>query len=214
MKHVQKRPEPLSLLKWKTQANENWRPSYGILQSPEKAILHSALLIEQFFVCCYCGRSVEANNSHIEHFRPPGGFPLLQLESSNLHTSCIHETPKNANSHCGHTKNSWFEDDSAISPLEDGCEARFRYSLTGHVEASAPDDRPAAIMIDVLKLNNPYLVNRREAALSGVLDPDFIDTATNEELTILIEGHSQPENGRLEAFGHVSSSVCRSLSLR
>ena len=102
----------------------------------------------------------------------------------------------------------------AISPLDDGCEARFRYSLTGAVEASSPDDRPAIIMIDVLKLNNPYLVNRREAALFGVLDLDFIETATVAELAALIDGFSRPENGRLAAFGHVVSSVCRSLSLR
>ncbi len=214
MKQVQKRAEPLALLEWKAQANEDWQPSFDILQSLEKAILQSALLEEQCFVCCYCGPSVEASDSHIEHFRPQGGFPQFGLEYSNLHASCIRETPKNTNSHCGHAKDSWFEQSSAISPLEDGCEARFRYSLTGAVEASSADDLPAMKMIDVLKLNNPYLVNRREAALSGVLDPNFIDTATSEELMILIEGYSRPENGRLPAFEHVIASVCRSLSLR
>ena len=79
---------------------------------------------------------------------------------------------------------------------------------------AGPTVRLTERQIDVLKLINPYLVNRREAALSGVLDPDFIDTATSEELTILIEGYSQPDNGRLAAFGHVISSVCRSLALR
>ncbi len=153
-------------------------------------------------------------DSHIEHFRPQHEFRDLELEYSNLHASCIRETGKSAPLHCGHAKDSWFDENLAISPLDDGCESRFQYSLTGGVVAAADGNRAAEKMIEVLKLDLPYLAGRRKTALAGVLDAQFIDTMTSAELQSLAAGFSRPDNGRLLDFGHVVASVCRSFRLR
>ncbi len=61
---------------------------------------------------------------------------------------------------------------------------------------------PAQTMIKVLGLNSEYLKNRREAALLGIFDPSFLETASIEELDALIEGYSQPVEGKLQSFYH------------
>lgn len=70
MKGVSKIVEPAAFADWKAKANDEWQPSYDILQNPEKQILHESLLAEQGWVCCYCGRHISRLDSHIEHFRP------------------------------------------------------------------------------------------------------------------------------------------------
>lgn len=203
MRHVCKGAEPIEFTNWKLLENEDWRPTYSDLRNPEKAAFHHHLLEEQFFTCCYCGRSIHPSDSHIEHFRPQETSPELQLEYSNLLASCIRETPKNAQLHCGHLKDSWFEEDLAISPFDETCEARFGYSLTGVIDANQPEDLPAQTMIKVLGLNCEYLKNRREAALLGAFNASFLETASINELDLLIEGYSLPVDGKLESFHHV-----------
>jgi len=203
MRHIRKGAEPSELTDWKLLENEDWTPTYPTLQNPQKAILKSQLLAEQFFTCCYCGRSINSSDSHIEHFRPQEAAPELQLKYSNLLASCIRETPKNSQLHCGHLKDSWFEENLAISPLDETCESRFSYLLTGVIHTSQTEDVPAQTMIEVLGLNSEYLKNRREAALQGAFDASFLETTTINELDSLIEGFSQPIEGKLQSFYHV-----------
>ncbi len=203
MRHVRKGAEPAEFADWKLEENEDWHPTYATFQNPQKSGLHKNLLTEQFFTCCYCGRSIQAADSHIEHFRPQETYPKLQLEYSNLLASCIRETPKHAQLHCGHLKDSWFEEDLAISPLDETCETRFGYLLTGVIHPSRTDDVAAQAMIRVLGLNSEYLKNRREAAMLGVFDALFLETATIDELDSLIEGYSQPVEGRISNFYQV-----------
>lgn len=70
MKYVGKGQAPPAFELWKVQGDEGWAPAYGDLQQPEKGELHAALLKEQGWVCCYCGRRVHKVDSHIEHYRP------------------------------------------------------------------------------------------------------------------------------------------------
>jgi uncharacterized protein (TIGR02646 family) len=109
MRLVRKGAEPVVFTNWKLLENEDWHPTYSTLQNPQKSALQIQLLSEQFFTCCYCGRSIKSSDSHIEHFRPQEIAPELQLDYSNLLVSCIRETPKNSQLHCGHLKDSWFE---------------------------------------------------------------------------------------------------------
>lgn len=80
MKHVTKGTPPAEFEAWRSQANEDWKPTYDELQNPQKRNLHQALLDEQGSVCCYCGRSVGFEDSHIEHFKPQERYGALQLE--------------------------------------------------------------------------------------------------------------------------------------
>lgn len=89
MKYILKGTEPAEFIDWKNQANEDWTPSYEILQAPEKEILHTALMAEQGYLCCYCGKRIdERTESHIEHLIPQCIAKDLELEYSNLLASC------------------------------------------------------------------------------------------------------------------------------
>jgi uncharacterized protein (TIGR02646 family) len=211
MKLIIKGTEPASFTQWKDSANENWTPTYASLQHPEKRDLHQSLLAEQNSCCCYCGQEIDLSTSHIEHFRPQEHFDLLALDYQNLHASCLRETKPGNPLHCGHRKGNWFEEDLHISPMEDGCERRFRYLLTGEIQANEYEDAPASKMIDVLALDIAYLNNRREQAIRGIFDNDFLSEVSNEELEQLITGLRSLERGPQAQLSHVIARYAEQL---
>jgi len=91
MRKILKAVEPESVTQWKAQANDDWQPSYATLQNPQKRDLHLSLLNEQGHLCCYCGRRIGPEDSHVEHFRPQELFQTLELDYENLHASCIRQ---------------------------------------------------------------------------------------------------------------------------
>ena len=198
MKHTVKGEAPNAFEVWKL---GGWTPGYTDLQNPEKALLHAALIQEQGGVCCYCGRTVSATDSHIEHFRPQEVWPNLALDYGNLHTSCIrNDKPL----HCGHFKANKFDEAQHISPLDPDCEARFLYTREGAIEPACSDDSGAQYMMDLLNLDCAFLNNRRKSALTQVFDPSFISTVTVPELRALAQAYRQRDSaGMLGNFSHV-----------
>lgn len=211
MKQVFKGTEPASFTQWKASADEGWAPTYPTLQNPEKRELHKSLLLEQGFFCCYCGRDIDAASSHIEHFRPQEYFVELALEYQNLHASCIRETKPGSPLHCGHVKGNWFDEADHISPLEEGCEQRFRYLLTGAIQATDADDSAAVKMIDVLALDIGYLNNRRQEVIQRVFDSTFVDSASDEDFETLVTTLRAKRLGEQQAFDHVVARFAEQL---
>lgn len=203
MKQVFKGTEPASFTQWKASISDEWVPTYPTLQNPEKRELHTNLLLEQGGFCCYCGRDIDTESSHIEHFRPQEHFEELALEYQNLHASCIRETKPGAPLHCGHIKGNWFDEAAHISPLEDGCEQRFRYLLSGQIQATDAKDLSAVKMIEVLALDIAYLKNRRQDAIARVFDPKFIAQATDEDFKIITAELRTAALSDQQAFDHV-----------
>jgi uncharacterized protein (TIGR02646 family) len=212
MKHVAKERSPEDFEAWKALANDRWTPTYGDLQNPQKRIVHDALLKEQGWVCCYCGREISAQDSHIEHFRPQEMAPELALEFDNLFASCIREREPGAPLHCGHAKGNEFFEDKYISPLDPGCERRFQYMLDGALSPVVPDDAAAHYMTELLKLDLAFLRNRRRNVLAPVFDVDFLSTASDEELLLLAAANREPDTtGKLPSFGHVIARFAEQL---
>ncbi|TCO81323.1 uncharacterized protein (TIGR02646 family) [Plasticicumulans lactativorans] len=213
MKRVSKQASPAPFEAWKAQANADWQPTYAALQNPQKRVLHDALLAEQGHVCCYCGRSVDRDDSHIEHFRPQEGHDDLALEYSNLFASCIRETQPGAPLHCGHAKGHDFDEARAISPLDEGCEQRFLYVAgSGEIKAKDSADAAADYMIKLLKLDLQFLCNRREEVLKLVFDEAFMAAATDDELERLAQAYRQRRaDGKLDGFGHVLARYAEQL---
>lgn len=203
MKQTTKGESPAAFEAWKAQQNENWVPEYGLLQNPEKQILHTALLAEQGYLCCYCGRQIFIDDSHIEHFRPQRQFPQESLDYSNLHASCIRQSRPQAPLHCGHAKGEKYDQALAISPQDPECESRFVYTWVGGVRPAQGVDESARYMIDLLALDCPFLRNRREEALRRTFDLEFLATASTDELFRLAEGFRAPIAGRMAEFCHV-----------
>jgi uncharacterized protein (TIGR02646 family) len=213
MKHVRKAPEePAVFTAWKAKASADWQPAYENLQNPEKHTLHAALLAEQGYVCCYCGCAITQTDSHIEHFRPQESHADLALEYRNLHASCMRETHPGIPLHCGHAKGRDFDQDKAISPLDAHCEQRFIYALDGSIKPARDEDVAAHYMRELLKLDIAFLRNRRANVLQKIFDPDFLDSASREELQRLAQSFRQPDkNGRLTGFGHVVARFAEDL---
>ena len=213
MKRVVKGAEPRAFADWKAKANEDWQPSYGTLQNPEKRALHEALLAEQEGVCCYCGRAISLADSHVEHFRPQETYEELALEYDNLHASCIRETEPGAPLHCGHAKGSDLDQAKSVSPLDLDCERRFMYSAQdGAVFPVDKNDESAVYMVGLLKLDVTFLRDRRAEALKSVFDNQFVSSATDDELIKLAEAYRRPDaDGHLTGFGHVLSRYAEQL---
>ncbi|MBN9419148.1 MAG: TIGR02646 family protein [Candidatus Eremiobacteraeota bacterium] len=187
MIQIHKGEEPLSFTHWKAQASEDWTPTYEGLQNPEKRELHQALVNEQRELCCYCGRRISAQDSHIEHFQPQSKRPDLALAYPNLHASCIRATSRGLPLHCGHLKDEGYHEQNAVFPTSE-CEHRFSYQLDGHIRGQ---DVGAVYMVDLLGLDIPFLTNRREEALAGVFDVEFLQTVTRPELLTLVQAFRQ-----------------------
>lgn len=205
MRHFVKKASPPAFETWKAQANEDWSPSYATMGSERKGALLKALLEEQAYVCCYCGRSVDEQGSHVEHFRPQEQFPQLALDYANLHASCI-RTPKGARAawHCGHAKQNQFCEERFISPNDATCEQRFLYAMNGEMLVADQLDQRATYMHGLLRMNAPALSEWRNAALERVFDDDFVASATSQELVELVDAFRRPApDGRCRDFGHV-----------
>jgi uncharacterized protein (TIGR02646 family) len=211
MKRVLKGTEPASFTEWKNSASDEWTPTYSTLQNPQKRALHNNLLLEQGFFCCYCGREIEASNSHIEHFRPQEQFQELSLEYQNLHASCLRETKPGSPLHCGHRKGNWFDEAQHISPMDERCELRFRYLRTGEIQPADSEDLPASKMIEVLALDIAYLNNRRQNVIRRLFDDEFITQTSEEDLTRLVRAIRSTDICDQKPFDHIIARYAEQL---
>ena len=202
MKYVGKGQAPPAFELWKVQGDEGWAPAYGDLQQPGKGELHAALLKEQGWVCCYCGRRVHKVDSHIEHYRPQNSYPAQDLEYANLFCSRNTLVEPRFPLHCGQAKGGKFDEALHIAPSDPGCEQRFLYAADGQILPAAPGDNRAIYMIGLLALDGKYLRNRRQEALKGLFPDDF--SFSVDELASICEAHRQPDaDGKMRHLAHV-----------
>jgi uncharacterized protein (TIGR02646 family) len=174
VRHIRKNPEPPSILKSLTVS------TYKDLNESEegkkaRAEIRKTLSQEQGYICCYCCRTLDPNDSHIEHLRPQESYDHLSLEYNNLLVSCQGKLPNNEPRHCGMAKDAWFDEDLMVSPLSEDCEEFFEYSLAGEIlpTKNANRSRAAQETIDRLQLNIPNLQNLREAAIIPYFEKDL-----------------------------------------
>ncbi|MEH1907927.1 retron system putative HNH endonuclease [Nostoc sp.] len=204
MKHIKKSQEPEKFTKWKALENDDWKPSWDDnFQTPEKPVVHDALLKEQGYICCYCGMRITRKTSHIEHLKPRSTYPNLALEYTNLIASCQGESeePPTVPVHCGHKKKYWYDENLMISPLEINCADFFKYPASGEIQ---PTDNPgkkavAETTIKKLALDIDKLQNMRRVAIDAALLA--IEGLTEIEIQLLAEGYQQLDaNGQYTPF--------------
>jgi uncharacterized protein (TIGR02646 family) len=192
--------QPESLELWIALGSENWAPNYKNLQNPEKRDLHLSLLREQGFTCCYCGQSIELNDSHIEHFRPQSIYADLALAYENRFASCIRELRPGSPIICGHLKDEQFDEEDFLSPLDPDIERKFSSTLNGNIVGLSGS---AEKMVGVLGLDQSFLVGRRSSALQSVFDVEFLLTASRTELKkIALAFRRIDADGKLAPFFH------------
>ncbi len=194
MKAIQKVQEPQAFADWKALANENWQPSYSVLQNPEKRILKDALMREQGFICCYCERRLLVHDCHIEHLAAQSEMACAALDYANLLCSCQLDLPRGTPLHCGNLK---AEHALPVSPLESNCAERFDFSADGRIRARNEADQDAEATIKLLGLDIPSLRARR----AGIIAPFLDESLTDEEWGRFVAGYLQQDaQGRYGEF--------------
>ena len=165
MKQVVKNQEPQQFSTWKRQRGTVHQRGWDQLTGPIKQVIHDALMEEQGYICCYCESRVTSDNSHVEHFRPRSRFPSRELDYQNLHCSCLRTLSPGEPVHCGHKKGSWFDAALLISPLQQNCGKRFRFTRNGEILPRSRNDSAAKETIKGLGLDLPKLNALRKAAM-------------------------------------------------
>ncbi len=184
MKHIKKSEEPQEFKDWKQQQKSiGINCDYQSFPNPEKRLVHSALLSEQGYICCYCCQKIERETSHIEHFLPQSKTDAeLSVTYSNLLASCgsSQHWPK----HCGNQRKN---NPIPVSPLETNCEDYFRYTGEGEIipTNNSEQQEEAEKTIKILNLNAYDLKQMRSEAL-GILEE-----ITDEEAQKLANFYSQ-----------------------
>ncbi len=213
MKYSQKNAPPQVFLDWLALKNANWSPTYKNLRKPELPAVRDALLQEQEYICCYCGRQLNGDHSdsHVDHFRPQkhyngkGLLPDLTLSYDNFVASCGSPKSKELPNTCGQAKGSRFKEVAHIAPWDPGCEARFSYGSSGIVLPVQGEDEAAIEMIDTLRLDDASLVADRSVVLmaieadiqAGLIHSNNVGTEIARLRTAL--------NGKRSSFSHVAA---------
>ncbi|MEG3923259.1 retron system putative HNH endonuclease [Microcoleus sp. D3_18a_C4] len=170
MKYIQKRQEPQIFSEWKAKQRAlgvNYN-NYKDFRNPEKDPVHSSLLSEQGYICCYCCQRVDKTNSHIEHLAPQSKTDAeLSVEYTNMLASCGRDTNQPGYrwpDHCGNKRGNLA---IGVSPLQANCEEFFNYSSTGEIlpANNLDDPKDAQTTIEVLGLNHYDLMQGRIEAL-------------------------------------------------
>src|SRR4028118_487395 len=195
MKYIQKGNEPQNFSDWKaTQKSLGVNYDYKSLSNPEKKAVHNSLLSEQDYICCYCCRSVEQSNSHIEHLAPQSKTDSeLSVDYTNMLASCGRDPdwPE----YCGNKKQNLA---IAVSPLQANCEEFFDYSSSGEILPTANNlahQKDAQTTIKVLGLNHFDLTEGRKQAFEA------LEGITQEEAQLLAQVCQQMNGeGRYQPF--------------
>ena len=206
MRYIHKGEEPTGFSQWKGQKNEEWTPTWDDLRTPQKPMVHDALLQEQGYICCYCGRRITRDTSHIEHLKPRKTYPNLALEYTNLLASCQRERERREPLHCGSKKDDWYDEHLMVSPVDANCAEFFRYTDDGQILATEVTEKKSAAQttIDKLGLDIDKLNAMRRAAIEVILEGmDKLTTQEEKqkEKQKLLQGFEQPDaNGQYEEF--------------
>jgi len=205
MKWIRKQKEPEEFTHWKSLANEDWQPTYGILSGKPKKAVKTALMKEQGYICCYCECRLIDADSHIEHFRPQSDPTIDPLDFSNMLCSCQgrlkkvkeQEEEQGEPRRCGVLKEDWFDSQLLISPLDPDCETRFAFTGDGRIKPAQETDEAAIGTIARLGLDIPNLNAMRAKTIDLFLDKEI----TNEEMQQFVAGYlRKDENGQYGEF--------------
>ncbi len=199
MKYIQKGKEPQFFSDWKAIQKPVGNYHYKHFLNPERKAVHSSLLSEQGYICCYCCKSVDQSNSHIEHLDPQSKTDAeLSVEYTNMLASCGRDTNKPGYrwpEYCGNKKGDLA---IGVSPLQANCEEFFNYSSIGEIlpANNLDDPKDAQTTIDVLGLNHYDLMQGRIQALEALQG-----IMTQEEAELLAQVCQQMNaQGRYQPF--------------
>jgi len=153
-------------------------PAWNNLHCKIQLCLH--LIVDQNQCCAYCERSIDVNNSHIEHIVAQAKEKDLRFDYANLVASCNGDQcqpivkglyqPKDIHS-CGHKKCDSLDKDRFLNPTQEiNIEQYFTYNNTSCTIISRDKDiNKFHYTIQLLNLDNPRLNNEWANARTALL---------------------------------------------
>lgn len=183
MQYIKKLNAPEELNKYKRKKGA----SFDDLSSNHydiKQCIREFLLIEQGYICCYCGNRVDLDTSVIEHLKDKDHHPELQLDYMNLSCSCQGGQTKRSNNpqyplSCDANKGN---KEIYIFPTDIECGCKFEFDDQGNIYGV---DEDAEKTIRALNLNNTKLNNMRKAAIDAYRYYGDDDIDWSEEIQLI-----------------------------
>lgn len=212
MRWIQKNNEPTQLQEWRSRYGSDINFDYQLMRQDHNVtnVVKESLLQEQGWLCAYTGRRIESNSCHIEHVKAQAHCERGEdVQYTNL-VAC-YPAPNTVEAPYGaHQKKDWpspSERSFFVSPLDQGCEARFTFSLKGNINPTNSTDTATEQTIKRLKLCHRDLVALRKSAIQELLGQSNnlpIDKARRR-----LNGLERQTSGRLEPFCFVLVQVLR-----
>lgn len=185
MQYIDKSKAPLKFIRYLRRRGASFK-DLSDDHNDVKQALRKALVTEQGYICCYCGKEITLNTSIIEHIKDRDHYPQLQLEYANMVCSCNGGRDKRTRNpqyplSCDASKGN---KEIFVSPVEESCHCRFLFHEDGFVSGC---NEKAKKTIDVLNLNNVKLKNQRKSAIDAYRYLQDEDVDWREELQYLSE---------------------------
>ena len=213
MKYITKRPQPQALIAWtrartvedKAQAT-TW--SYDDMPANVREAVKTKLVAEQGGLCCYTGRRIDLQTSHIEHLKPQAScINHEDTDYNNLIAAYPSSAPNTPGCRYGaHKKANWYEEELFVHPRRMDCEARFRYRDTGKIMPTSPNDAAATRTIQKLGLDDIELELMRKAAIDAAI---YAKRLTKPQaLRLLAEMDRRTSQDHFHEFCFVIKQAC------
>lgn len=213
MKHILKRTQPQELIAWtraKSTDDEGQDLAWGYNDMPAdvRHAVKASLVQEQGNLCCYTGRRIFLETSHIEHLKPQS---VCVGHEDTAYTNLLAAYPSSnpGTPRCpygAHVKEDWYDPHLFIHPLRRDCEVRFRYRSSGKVVPADPKDRCAIETIEKLCLNNPQIVQMRKAAIEATVYRERLTKIQTKRLIAQLE--QRDGHGKYREFCFVIKQAC------
>jgi len=175
MRQIQKRHEPHRLTQFRAAYQSDPNFNYDLIDASLRKEIRQALMAEQRGLCAYTGRRIDEDSCHIEHLKPQKHCLKGEDVSYSNMVACVPAPNAPDLPYGARKKNSWPDPKIPaqaalfVSPLQEGCEERFSFTLNGEIGASNPEDRSAKETISHLRLCHDQLTQLRKAAIDNTL---------------------------------------------
>jgi len=159
MRKIVKIQEPLSLTEHRSKSHSTYE------NYPDKDRLRISLVTEQRGICCYCMGEIQADESKmkIEHLHSQSGYPLEQLDYSNLFGACLGNMKTGTNTHCDTFKGN--KDFNFHMCTSGNIHAAIKYKTNGEIYSDNINLNNE--LNSVLNLNLPELIKARKSTVEG-----------------------------------------------
>lgn len=179
MRKIEKRVQPEELTQWRA-ANQadpgggGINYGYAALRQAPAVVdrLVDSLLAEQGGLCAYTGRRIGHDSAHVEHVVAQAHCARGQDVAYDNMVACWPKPNSQRGQYGAHPKEDWpapGQEAQFVSPLSNGCEARFIFNQRGEIKPADPADQAAAKTIGKLKLDHKLLTALRRSEIESVL---------------------------------------------